>query len=57
MIVRMGKDQIKSKLCNLIKIKQNEGLNFMFVTDPMHANTSESKQSGLKTRNINYILE
>lgn len=53
----MGKDQIKSKLCNLIKIKQNEGLNFMFVTDPMHANTSESKQSGLKTRNINYILE
>jgi 3-deoxy-7-phosphoheptulonate synthase len=39
-IVRMGKDKIKSKLSDLIKIKQNEGLNFMFVSDPMHANTS-----------------
>lgn len=56
-IVRMGKDKIKTKLDDLISAKINEGLNFLFVTDPMHANTFESSFSKLKTRNVNHILE
>ena len=38
-IVRMGKDLIHSKLDELISMKKKEGLNFLFVTDPMHGNT------------------
>jgi 3-deoxy-D-arabino-heptulosonate 7-phosphate (DAHP) synthase class II len=35
----MGKEKIKEKLSNFLNIKINEGLNFLFVTDPMHGNT------------------
>ena len=38
-ITRMGKDKIKGNIEKLIKVKKNEGLNFLFVTDPMHGNT------------------
>jgi 3-deoxy-7-phosphoheptulonate synthase len=51
-ITRMGKHKIKDKLPMLIKAKRDHGLNLLFVTDPMHANTFESQLCGLKTRNI-----
>lgn len=52
----MGKEKIKTKLEDLIKAKNGEGLNFLFVTDPMHANTFESKHSKLKTRSLDDIF-
>lgn len=41
----------------MISMKKNEGLNFLFVTDPMHGNTHESKVAQMKTRSTDHMLE
>lgn len=55
-IVRMGRQNIKKKFEELVKIKNNEGLNFLFVSDPMHGNTFDSKIAKVKTRSLDHIL-
>lgn len=55
-IVRMGAHNIGSKLQHLIDLKIKHHLNFLFISDPMHANTYESKSAKVKTRHYNHIL-
>jgi len=48
-IVRMGAEQIYSKLPTVIRAVQREGRNVLWCSDPVHANTIKL-ESGLKTR-------
>lgn len=56
-IVRMGHDHLYSKLKHLIDIKLKHNLNFLFVSDPMHGNTYETKEKKIKTRHYDHILK
>jgi 3-deoxy-7-phosphoheptulonate synthase len=42
-IIRMGQANLSSRLNHLIDVKLKNKLNFLFVTDPMHGNTFETK--------------
>lgn len=53
----MGHDHLYSKLKHLIDIKLKHNLNFLFVSDPMHGNTYETKEKKIKTRHYDHILK
>lgn len=55
-IIRMGHKTLQSKLNHLIDIKIKHKLNFLFVCDPMHGNTYETKEKKIKTRHFEHIL-
>jgi 3-deoxy-D-arabino-heptulosonate 7-phosphate (DAHP) synthase class II len=52
----MGAHSISSKLKHLIDLKLKHNLNFLFMSDPMHGNTYESKEEKLKIRHYDHIL-
>ena len=53
-----GSMEQERKPYNENKKLKKENLNFMFVTDPMHGNTYESKhEHKLKTRSLSHIME
>lgn len=56
LITRMGCDQIRQKLPQLLTFSKSEGLNFTWLSDPMHGNTVTAP-TGLKTRNITAIID
>ena len=54
-IVRMGADLIRDNLDMLIECKIRHGLNFLFVSDPMHGNTYQLPSKKVKTRDYDKI--
>jgi 3-deoxy-7-phosphoheptulonate synthase len=55
LIVRMGHDQVASKLSPLIRAVEREGRSVVWSCDPMHGNTIKSS-NGYKTRPFDRIL-
>ncbi|MEC7834943.1 MAG: 3-deoxy-7-phosphoheptulonate synthase class II [Pseudomonadota bacterium] len=55
LIARMGHDKIEKKLPSLIRSVKKEGLNVLWISDPMHANVIKSS-TGYKTRPFNRII-
>ncbi|OPZ79100.1 MAG: Phospho-2-dehydro-3-deoxyheptonate aldolase [Alphaproteobacteria bacterium ADurb.Bin438] len=55
LIVRMGESKIGAVLPDLIRAVKREGVNVIWSSDPMHANT-QTASNGLKTRNFDTIL-
>jgi 3-deoxy-7-phosphoheptulonate synthase len=55
LIVRMGHDQVASKLPPLIRAVEREGRKIVWSCDPMHGNTVKSS-NGYKTRSFDRIL-
>lgn len=56
LITRMGSDKVEEKLPELINVIRDNGLNVVWLCDPMHGNTFSTDQE-LKTRNFDQILE
>ena len=56
LITRMGADNIQEKLPKLINVVRDNGLNVVWLSDPMHGNTFSTEQE-VKTRNFDKILE
>ena len=56
LITRMGAENIKLYLPNLIRGVQRDSLNVVWCCDPMHANTIKTI-NGIKTRNFDSIKE
>ncbi len=54
LIVRMGADHLAHKLPALIRRVEREGRNVIWVTDPMHGNTTVTR-AGYKTRDLDAI--
>jgi 3-deoxy-7-phosphoheptulonate synthase len=54
LIHRFGADEIEERLPPIIDIIQENGLNVLFCSDPMHGNTF-STNSGIKTRSFDKI--
>ena len=55
LISRMGSKKINTYLPNLINAIQKEGINVLWMCDPMHGNTYKLK-SGYKTRDFDTIM-
>jgi 3-deoxy-7-phosphoheptulonate synthase len=55
LIIRMGADHISHKLPNLIRLVAQEGLNVIWISDPMHGNTITTS-NGFKTREFEKVL-
>ena len=55
-ITRMGAKKINNYLPKLIECAKKEGLNLLWVCDPMHGNTYKS-ETGYKTRHFDTMLE
>lgn len=53
-IVRMGADKLREKLPELISAVQNEGKAVVWICDPCHGNTFQTKD-GFKTRDFDAI--
>jgi 3-deoxy-7-phosphoheptulonate synthase len=56
LIVRLGADEVGSKLPALIRAVEREGRIVVWSCDPMHANTVKSS-TGYKTRHVDRILK
>lgn len=54
-IIRMGADKIESRLPNILKDIESEGLNILWSIDPMHGNTVKAS-NGYKTREFDNVL-
>lgn len=54
LIVRMGSEEIRRSLPNLLEALQKEGREVVWLNDPMHGNTI--KEGGVKTRYFSSIL-
>jgi 3-deoxy-7-phosphoheptulonate synthase len=56
LITRIGADQIRAKLPELIRAVQAEGIPVAWICDPMHGNTFETP-TGYKTRRLDDVLD
>lgn len=57
LITRMGASKVAESLAPIVKAVVAAGLPVVWQCDPMHGNTSTSKPSGLKTRDLDNILK
>ena len=55
-ITRFGAGKVKESLSQMAEAKQKFGLNFLWMSDPMHGNTYTSSLSNVKTRDFSSIL-
>lgn len=57
LITRMGSEKVTEFLPSIVKAVADANLPVVWQCDPMHGNTSTSKPSGLKTRDLDKILK